>query len=850
MVQQSPELPTTPAPVALEQPAVTTTPSPMVVEPSITSPLPMKIQVTPSHLPPAGDFLHRKVVTPDNLANIKSQEHKDEENLPAPTPTIHPGTSTYPPGGRTASPQVNIDRLMNDLVGQIEEIKMAEPSVPPPQKTEEMEPTNDAVVQKVFLKEQPVIESEQKKDELLSQDPVHIAVEGEKQNVASELNEQSNMNADGIAKSKESYCHKEDCGNFENVLGQNTADPSSSNSSNLIAVRSALREFVDHLRDMLPYPLSQFDVTGIFVLIFVLVSLVLHFINMCCFYETGRDVVDQKLLHDCMTRLKEQELALKKYQADSVHYQKLSRAGEAAEQLHQEKQRLELEYHSSKEEYSELQRRHIELDRVHEQVQNKLKGKMQEVAEASAKVEQRDAEIEQLNRNLQILQSLNEVTANDLTSAKKELEQQKHDHDALQSIYKDSQLEVERLTYKWQCSEEELGRQRSRNEELQTQVDEFLNIIRELNSVNALNNHPENPLLQQEENGGSNGSRSGGWSDLGDDTPGNGDEETADDTTMTSSKTTTRVSKSSSGSSKITGRRNLLSSDLLELAHLKGELRKTEAERDTLRFSLENEQKEKEGLSQRLEQLKQDLAEKRKEAERREGERHDLQSQCTKLLHMVDERDRKVEHIEEEREKLRSKISQLEVDWRQTEDDKRELAVKNKIYHEERRLNAKVRMLEEQLNKAQSSVSPHNSGLGDLNMSGNSSDREFGPRVPLEVPSLWSDVEGPEMQFENVLYEMNRRPGGGTSNSLRQRNGGHQQRNSPALSNNNRTHGSSPFELEQIFGNKSNNSNSTMHTKEKRAPRARSRSTGRNSARLVGVDPDFKLDIKRSLLQK
>jgi len=238
-------------------------------------------------------------------------------------------------------------------------------------------------------------------------------------------------------------------------------------------------------------------------------------------------------------------------------------------------------------------------------------------------------------------------------------------------------------------------------------------------------------------------------------------------------------------------------------------------------------------------------------------------------LHMVDERDRKVEHIEEEREKLRAKIAQVESDWRQAEDDKRELTLKlreleqmlrrseeangkleNKIYHEERRLNAKIRILEEQLAKAQSSVSPHNSALGDLNMSGNSSDREFGPRMPLGVvPSLWSDVEGPEMQFENVLFD-NRRSGG----SLRQRNGHRAaQRDSPALSNNgnnNRAHGSSPFELEEIFANKANHNN-TMHNKDNKRPtRTRSRSTGRNSARLVGVGPGFNPNIAGSLLQK
>lgn len=59
------------------------------------------------------------------------------------------------------------------------------------------------------------------------------------------------------------------------------------------------------------------------------------------------------------------------------------------------------------------------------------------------------------------------------------------------------------------------------------------------------------------------------------------------------------------------------------------------------RFALDSEQKEKTGLFQRLEQVKQDLVEKRREAEQRESDRHELQSQCQKMLHMVEEKVKK-----------------------------------------------------------------------------------------------------------------------------------------------------------------------------------------------------------------
>lgn len=45
------------------------------------------------------------------------------------------------------------------------------------------------------------------------------------------------------------------------------------------------------------------------------------------------------------------------------------------------------------------------------------------------------------------------------------------------------------------------------------------------------------------------------------------------------------------------------------------------------------------------------------------------------------------------------------------------------------------------------SMSPNTSAMGDLNLSGNSSDREFGARMPTELPSLWSDV-GSDSQYD------------------------------------------------------------------------------------------------------
>lgn len=44
-------------------------------------------------------------------------------------------------------------------------------------------------------------------------------------------------------------------------------------------------------------------------------------------------------------------------------------------------------------------------------------------------------------------------------------------------------------------------------------------------------------------------------------------------------------------------------------------------------------------------------------------------------------------------------------------------------------------------------MSSNNSTMGDLNLSGNSSDREFGTQNFTEFPSLWSDI-GSDSQYD------------------------------------------------------------------------------------------------------
>jgi len=115
-----------------------------------------------------------------------------------------------------------------------------------------------------------------------------------------------------------------------------------------------------------------------------------------------------------------------------------------------------------------------------------------------------------------------------------------------------------------------------------------------------------------------------------------------------------------------------------------------------------------------LDRLRQEIVEKERDSEQRELDRHGLTQQCSKLLQMIEEKEKKVEYSENERERLRSRLSEIELELRRVEDERRELVHKhkeleqslkrsnelngkleNKLFHEERKMNAKIRQLEE-----------------------------------------------------------------------------------------------------------------------------------------------------------
>uniref|UniRef100_A0A915MYW5 Uncharacterized protein n=1 Tax=Meloidogyne javanica TaxID=6303 RepID=A0A915MYW5_MELJA len=614
------------------------------------------------------------------------------------------------------------------------------------------------------------------------------------------------------------------------------------------------RETMASIKGLLPEPLCYFEDTGLLIIAFVLISVLLHLTNMLFSKSVGPDPFDHRLLHDCITRLKEQEVIIEQMNANAADNQQ------------------------SKKENGELRKSLMSIYHELEQSKNS-------VGEFKKSLDNKEALLKSTESERQRIEA-------ELDQTLSKLSQTQNREKYLDEDLKEALTKIDKLKIELENSLKELQKWQNEYTEKKAEVDELLEIIAEFNNkniekegkkfnkknINRGSNDsvsPDSPPEQMVESGeldvdnGAGSGGSAGWSDLGDgiEIAGNDSEPKVGEKSPPKQKKF--LTKEEQISEEIVGEENVKEKkkesedknssklvDILEMAKLKGKLRSLETERGQLKFSLKIEKEEKENLQKELDRLRQEIVEKERDSEQRELDRHGLTQQCSKLLQMIEEKEKKVEYSENERERLRSRLSEIELELRRVEDERRELVHKhkeleqslkrsnelngkleNKLFHEERKMNAKIRQLEEQLITAKSSLSPLNLSAGggvssDLNMSGNSSDRDFiplnGPEGGDEgggqversmVPSLWSEIEASEPVDELVNLERKA--------SMRRRRSA--ARESPFLGD--IVHISSSGREERFNTSKYSSVSSTAAPRQ----RMRSRSAGRQSARLTGV---------------
>uniref|UniRef100_A0A915LIX5 Endoplasmic reticulum transmembrane protein n=1 Tax=Meloidogyne javanica TaxID=6303 RepID=A0A915LIX5_MELJA len=179
------------------------------------------------------------------------------------------------------------------------------------------------------------------------------------------------------------------------------------------------RETMASIKGLLPEPLCYFEDTGLIIIAFVLISILLHLTNMLFSKSVGPDPFDHRLLHDCITRLKEQEVIIEQMNANAADNQQLKKEnGELRKSLMSIYHELEQSKNSVgelmkslnnkeallKSTESERQRIEAELDQTLSklsQTQNREKYLDEDLKEALTKIDKLKVEMENSLKELQ-----------------------------------------------------------------------------------------------------------------------------------------------------------------------------------------------------------------------------------------------------------------------------------------------------------------------------------------------------------------------------------------------------------------------------------------------------------------
>lgn len=143
------------------------------------------------------------------------------------------------------------------------------------------------------------------------------------------------------------------------------------------AIPSALNDFFDQIRSVLPYPLNQFDSTGLCLAVYLVVSVLIHLIGVALsdtsklkalestaylnalprlqhnnidvicgklvFVLEGPDVVDRRMLHDCQTVINQQNVTIETLRKQALSPEELAQKNAMLEDARQRCHRLEQE---------------------------------------------------------------------------------------------------------------------------------------------------------------------------------------------------------------------------------------------------------------------------------------------------------------------------------------------------------------------------------------------------------------------------------------------------------------------------------------------------------------------------
>jgi uncharacterized protein (DUF3084 family) len=574
------------------------------------------------------------------------------------------------------------------------------------------------------------------------------------------------------------YCYKNDCSGME---GNGTA---TTNGFIATTIRPFLKSFSAGFRSFMPYPLSDFDDTGAFVFVFFIAATFVYLITWL-FSDSGRpDVLDRRALHDALTKIKEQEVQIEQLKRNASDPAATAQYGKEIERLRKEKSEIENRLNAMGQAFQQRESECQEAQQEQKRLQSENHQLSTEKAELQNKFDNAFNEKEDLVKELSLVRSqLSEANERQSNSVS-ENQQNRKIIDGLESEInelqsKNSSFQIELDTLSTKCQQLE-----NQNENLKRSESGCMDLIRELEeklkALEASSRVKKNGGVDEGGSGESNASN--GWSDMD-----IGDLEATEETKEASTevespkekpsksvKVATLGKKNKAAAAKekdsspeqqrkesVTEKTRASSIDIYEVVNLKSELRKLESEREDVKRELANEQRNREAVEQHLDQLKKTLTEKKADLEQTAKDKDYFRTQSETLSQRVAEYTQKIERLQEDREKVfvlekdvliltkekeeaHLRIKDLEKAVRKAEEQSTKL--ETRYFHEERRLKDHIYKLEEQLTKAKiSTIVLENAG------SGNSSDKDYlmANRNNIDVPSLWSDLDGPETSFDD-----------------------------------------------------------------------------------------------------
>ncbi|VDM48751.1 unnamed protein product [Toxocara canis] len=329
-------------------------------------------------------------------------------------------------------------------------------------------------------------------------------------------------------------------------------------------------------------------------------------------------------------------------------------------------------------------------------------------------------------------------------------------------------VEIKKLTDQLQTAMDEGAMLRERVDALQGETVQLSEMIDELNKAKELASAQHSPTggsaPHADDHAAHESGGSAGWSDIGD---------FDIETSISEEKKLPPISGQPRKQKECTPPKSN-PGDIMEVARLRAQLKRVEADLDQARLSLQKEENMREHLTRKVELAELEANERKKETEAKEAERVDTHNQCKKMLAMVEERDAKIRHSEGLTDKLRDEVNKWQAEVRHLEEQNKVVESKlNEAEHELKRLRAEnnrletrhfhemreckhtISSLQQSLEAAQLAAMPKLPDGGNLlNLSSNgSSDREFAapivshlgpPPLPLIRP-LWGDDEPPEV---------------------------------------------------------------------------------------------------------